>query len=151
MLRMIKDFVAFYMHHGFPATYMITSRVSVLAVFATFFGVAHAQFEGLGTALSIGTGLLPPEMRGIAGSVANAALAKQNKARGIIEVAPDGSDYPWICLCPTPGQLALLKKTKPDIKADKCPEDPEMGCKPPQVNMDNAPLPILPSPKPPKI
>ena len=128
---------------------MLTSRLTVCALLVFGVGVVRGQsMEGFGTALSIGTGLLPPELRGIAGSVANAALAKQNRARGIIEVAPDGSDYPFICLCATPAQLAILRKTDSKLKADKCPEDPEMGCKPPQVNMENVPLPVLPTPKP---
>ncbi len=116
---------------------------AIVTVLVTLLSETQSDvLSGLGSALSIGTGLLPPEMRGIAGSVANAALAKQNKERGIIEVAPDGSDYPWICLCATKTQVEGLAKQGTKIDPKKCPEDQEMGCKPPQVNMDNAPLPV---------
>ena len=122
---------------------MIKMISPIAAVLVTMFaGVQGDAMSGFGSVLSIGTGLLPPEMRGIAGSVANAALAKQNKERGIIEVAPDGSDYPWICLCATKSQVDALAKQNVKINPLKCPEDQEMGCKQPQVNMDNAPLPV---------
>lgn len=124
---------------------MFKSRLFMLAVVAGILvEVRGDAMDGFGSVLSIGTGLLPPEMRGIAGSVANAALAKQNKERGIIEVAPDGSDYPWICLCATKSQVSALEKQGTKINPAKCPEDQAMGCKPPQVNMDNMPLPQPP-------
>ena len=125
---------------------MFKSSLFILAaVAAMLVEVRGDAMAGFGSVLSIGTGLLPPEMRGIAGSVANAALAKQNKERGIIEVAPDGSDYPWICLCATATQVSALAKQGTKIDPTKCPEDPTMGCKPPQVNMDNMPLPQPPA------
>ena len=98
----------------------------------------------LGTVLSAGTGLLPPELRGMAGTAANMALAKQNQEKGVIEFVMDGSDYPWICLCPTKSQIDAVRTNsggKIILRPDKCSEDLSMGCRKPQVNMDAAPMP----------
>ena len=104
--------------------------------------LGHASASAmLGSVLSAGTGMLPPELRGIAGTAANMALAKQNKEKGVIEFIMDGSDYPWICLCPTKAQIAAVKSSSGMVIApDKCAEDQSMGCRNPQVSMDSAPL-----------
>jgi len=107
-----------------------------------------------GTVLSAGTGLLPPEMRGIAGTAANMALAKANLKNGIIEIIMDGSDYPWICLCATRTQLKQLNVGRAvPIMADECPDlagkDPKVGCKVPQLLASVVPLPVAPTTAPP--
>lgn len=115
--------------------------VSLLLVLA---GLVRADItSSLGSALSMGTGFLPPELRGIAGTAANMALAQANKKKGVMEFVMDGSDYPYICLCPTANQIAQLKKQGITAAPDKCPEDSTMGCRAPQMNMDNAPLPTV--------
>lgn len=119
-----------------------TSMRTILLIIGLVGSAMGDIMAGLGTALSVGTGLLPPEMRGMAGTLANAALAKQNKEKGVIEVVQDGSDYPFICICPTATQIKEVKATTGvTIAADKCAEDQKMGCKPAQVNMDSVPLP----------
>ena len=134
----------------FSASYIMTRFFGIMLLISALIARATAGvMSSLGSVLSVGTGFLPPEMRGMAGTVANAALAKQNRERGIIEVAPDGSDYPWICLCATPKQFETLKKTVKDYKSiSQCPEDLKMGCRTPQVNMDAAPLPAAPNSSP---
>ncbi len=112
-----------------------------------------------GSVLSAGTGFLPAEMRGIAGTAANMALAAANLKKGMVEVIMDGSDYPWICLCATKSQLAAINKGRKDpIAADQCPEYPwkdnkaeeknKVGCRQPQTNLDNVPLPSAPTSAP---
>lgn len=133
--------------HTLPvATYQyMRSLVYILiGIAAALQQVEASALAGLGTALSVGTGLLPPELRGITGALANVALAQQNKAKGIIEVVQDGSDYPFICICPTATQIKAIKdSTGVTLTATKCAEDTSMGCKPAQVNMDSVPLPVV--------
>lgn len=104
---------------------------------------ASSAFGGLA---SMATGFLPPEMRGIAGAVANIALAKANMKKGVLEFIMDGTDYPWVCLCATPNQVKQLAAQGTKINPSQCPEDSKFGCRQPQDNMDAAPLPQPPPP-----
>lgn len=121
-----------------------TSLVQALIGIVVFTnGVDAGVLAGFGTALSVGTGFLPPEMRAVTGTIANLALAKQNAAKGIIEVVQNGSDYPYICICPTVAQVKTIKSQYGvTLTGTKCPEDTSMGCKAAQVDMSNAPLPV---------
>lgn len=124
----------------------------ILATLAVFAGVTNAfDLAGLGAVggkiAGFATPFLPPELRGITGAAANAAMAAAMKKIGVVNFVTDGTDYPYICLCPTPGQIAALKKLGSTVAPDKCAEDQTMGCRPPQVDMTNAPLPQLNVPK----
>ena len=105
--------------------------------------------SSFGSVTSMATAFLPPELRGIGGAVANAALATANKKKGLIEFIQDGSDYGWICLCPTTDQIAAIKKsTGQTLAANQCGEDFTMGCKPAQIDMAAAPMITPPTPAP---
>jgi hypothetical protein len=132
----------------------------ILVIFCLF-NSALADISTLGSVLSAGSGFLPPELRGIAGTAANMALAQANLKKGMVEVIMDGSDYPWICLCATRTQLARINAGRADkIAPDQCPDYPyrdnkvdpanKVGCRPPQVNIDDTPLPTAPSTTPSK-
>ena len=97
--------------------------------------------------MGMAAAFVPPEMRGVMGGIANVALAKQNAQKGIIELVQDGSDYPYVCLCGTPEQLKQLNVNGVNIAPNQCPENTAMGCRPPQMNVTGAPMPI---PAPPK-
>ena len=92
--------------------------------------------------MGMAAAFVPPEMRGVMGGIANVALAKQNAQKGIIELVQDGSDYPYVCLCGTPEQLKQLNVNGVNIAPNQCPENTEMGCRPPQMNVTGAPMPI---------
>ena len=102
---------------------------------------ASGALAGLGSVAKFATPFLPAELRGVTGMAATAAMANAYKAKGIIEFVTDGTDYPWICLCPTADQIGQLKKLGATVAPNKCPEDQKMGCQPPQVDMSSAPLP----------
>lgn len=111
---------------------------------AALAGSAYGDLmSSFGGAASMATGFLPPEMRGMAGTVANVALAGANKKKGILEFVMDGSDYPWICICPTTEQISQLKTVCPGavFATDKCAEDHTFGCRPAQGDMSTAPMP----------
>jgi hypothetical protein len=121
--------------------------VSLLAVFVT--GTNADALSGFGSVATMAGSFVPAEFRGITGTIAAAALQKQFKAKGLVDFATDGSDYPFVCLCATPAQLKqLIANGNKDLKADKCPEKQDMGCQQPQVDMTNAPLPVIASPAP---
>ena len=122
---------------------MRTSTVWVaLGILAhTAQGDIIGNLAGAGSAMNMLTPFLPPEARGIAGAAAQAAMAQANKKKGLIDFVTDGSEYGWICLCPTKDQMETLKKNGFPAAADKCPEDQSMGCRLPQVDMSGAPAP----------
>jgi hypothetical protein len=125
-------------------------RAILVVILAVLLGHGEASFlSNLGAAGGMAnmlTPFLPPEARGIAGAAASAAMAAANKKKGLIEFVTDGSEYGWICLCPTKAVQDSLVKQGFQAAADKCPEDQTMGCRPPQVDMSSAPPP-KPAPK----
>lgn len=113
------------------AFYSAHMKTLLLVAIAAFSGQVEGSMMGMG--LSMMTSVMPPELRGLTGTLANVAMAQANKKKGLIEVIQDGSDYGWICLCGSKAQLAALKKQGKTVSAQKCPDDQEMGCRPPQV------------------
>ena len=111
--------------------------------------VTLAVGQSMGGVLTMASGFMPAELRGVTGIAGTALLAGANKERGMLLFVTDGSDYPWTCLCPTASQLTVYKKSYPNLAADKCPEDQKMGCRPPQVDMTGAPEPQFNVPKAP--
>jgi hypothetical protein len=112
-------------------------------------GTNGDALSGFGQFASMSGAFLPAEFRAVSGTIAAAALQKQYMARGLVDFATDGSDYPFVCLCATPAQLKqLVAAGFKDLKADKCPEKQDMGCQQPQVDVTNAPLPVPSATKP---
>ena len=117
-------------------------RVAVLlGVVGIDGGVASAILESVGKMGSMLTPFLPPEVRGLTTSASSVLLADANRKKGLIDFVPDGSDYGWICLCPTKYQMDYLVKSGFQALPDKCTEDAKMGCRLPQIDMTEAPLP----------
>lgn len=103
----------------------------------------------VGSVMGMGASFVPAEFRGVLGGAANLAGAKKRAKMGIVDFIPDGSDYPYICLCGTTEQLKQLNVNGVNIKPNQCPEDTAMGCRPPQIELAGAPMP-LPAPAPEK-
>jgi hypothetical protein len=115
----------------------------VLPVLVLLTCIYQANAGALENGLRLATGFLPNELRGLGGAAATAATAAAFKKIGAMEFVTDGSDYPYMCVCPTPDQIAQIRKLGATIAPDKCPEDQGMGCQPPQVDMSSAPLPVV--------
>lgn len=115
----------------------------LIGVSLSHFSVSRADLQSaFGSAVSMAGPFVPKELRGAVGSVANIALAKKNAKMGIIDLVQDGSDYPFICLCGTTEQLKQLNVNGVNIAANQCPEDITMGCRPAQIDLSGAPMPI---------
>lgn len=106
-------------------------KTLLLVSIAALSGQVEGSMMGMG--LTMMTSVMPPELRGLTGTLANVAMAQANKKKGLIEVIQDGSDYGWICLCGSKPELEALKKQGKTVSAQKCPDDQEMGCRPRQV------------------
>lgn len=103
-------------------------NLSLLA--CVIFALNTVQIQAsAGMALNMVTSVMPPELRGATGTLANIAMADANKKKGLIEFIQDGSDYGYVCLCPTKEQIANLQKAGKVAAADKCAEDQKMGCR----------------------
>lgn len=117
-------------------------RTNIALLFSAI--VAGVDASALGIGATMAGSFLPPELRGISGTIAAAAMAKTFAAKGIVDFATDGSDYPYVCLCATPDQLKQLSAAGTPVKdPTKCPEKQDMGCQKPQGDMSLAPLPVI--------
>jgi hypothetical protein len=89
--------------------------------------------SSVGKVTSMLTPFLPPEVRGIASAASGVLQAEANRKRGLVDFVPDGSDYGWICVCPSKYELELAIKSGSAAAPDKCAGDIKMGCRPSQV------------------
>lgn len=129
---------------------LITPLVFSLTVQLARSDIGSSIGSAFGSVASFGAAYAPPEFRGILGSAANLAAAKKKSQMGIIDFIQDGSDYPYICLCGTTEQLKQLNVNGVKIKPNQCPEDTSMGCRPPQIELAGAPMPVPAVPVPSK-